>query len=172
MKTAFHGTTADSLKQMREDGFIGGMSGQNWIASEPNGVYMWDDERLEDDAFFMAKGSASVGLVFAKDCRRVILEIDIEGLEVSDDYSCENMEGAIVHYGQIPFSRVVRIWEDSDDLSFYKIFVLRGFIDLPLFNTAEIPEQVLTAVRELKTYYFWEDYHEVELTFENVPVTC
>lgn len=160
----YHGTTMDALLSIMEKGQIWNMHSEElWTCSEC-GVYFWNPEQLdgESEAIIMASGNASVGIPTAKYSRRVVLEVDLTDLEVFDDYSCKNMEGAIVHYGPISVDRIRRIWVDDEDLSFYKIHILASLVDMPLYNIpAEIPEHVVEIAQNTEPC-FWEDWSELQ----------
>ncbi len=130
----FHGTTADALADIRINGLRTDKGGENWNVSE-DWVYFWspqailergdveDMEGAEAEARRMAEDSGSFGLGQAKDCRLVILEIELpDGTEdVEPDESCDNMEGAVRTARNVPFSCVTAI-HISNDLS-----LLRGY---------------------------------------------
>jgi len=167
---AFHGTTADAFAKILADGFIGGNNREIWVCSEPNSVYFWggseDSYMDEDEAFHMAHRNAYCGLMSSKDCRRVVLELNIEGLEFSEDQSCEHMEGAFVHYGQIPVNRIVKVWEDEEDLSWYRMDMLSTLVCMPLFNSSDIPEHVVKRAEELSRIYTGHHWMEDICTVE------
>ena len=157
----YHGTTMDALLSIIDKGQIWNIHSEElWICSE-SGVYFWDPVELDslDEALFLAKSNAAVGLVTAKHCRRVILELDVTDLEVWDDQSCEHMNGAMVHYGPIPTERIRRVWVDSDDLSLYRLHILADMVHMPLYNMPNIPAHVIE-IAENTTPCDWGDYHE------------
>lgn len=131
----FHGTTADALADIRINGLRTDKGGENWTVSDAY-VYFWspeaimerddcDMEQAEAEARRMAEDSGSFGLGFAKDCRLVILEIELpdEMEPVIPDESCDNMEGAVCTYENVPFSCVTAI-HISNDLSLLKGYFL------------------------------------------------
>lgn len=166
MKIAYHGTSADNFKKMLDCGYIGGyIEDENWTVSEPNTVYMWDAEDDPDEARMSAQSSAEVPLVVAKDCRRVVLELDITDIECYDDVSCENMEGAICTYGKIPTCRIVNVWMDTEDLSLFKIQILQGLLSRDLYNYCNLPynARMLEAIKHMEPIeLYWQDEFYLE----------
>ena len=70
--------------------------------------------------------NAEPALVRAKDCRRLIFEVDLSGLEYKDDTSCPNMEGAVYIEGYLPPERIVAAWVDKESLDLLRGYFLSG----------------------------------------------
>lgn len=119
----YHGTSIRAARDILRDGFDPD-SRANWTPSQ-NGVYFWSPHSLielgeceEDDAEERAKyfawGNSKCTLGRETECRGVVFGVDLDGLEVEPDLSCENMEGAVVHFGHIPADRIREIWVSED----------------------------------------------------------
>lgn len=133
----YHGTTADVLKKALKEGLVPGeeTENKNWDCSL-NEVYLWDPIRVkerdgieeEEDAhkecFRFAAEQAEFSLGDAKNCRRVVLAIELDDADVIDDESVENMEGAAAFPGTITPDKIVGAWQDEDDLSLLKLYFL------------------------------------------------
>lgn len=134
----YHGTSADHLDDILKNGLRAGK--KNWTVSEDDSVYFWSPKELakansedydseprqfHDDAFQRASDSATFAVATAKDCRRIVVAVELEDDEVSPDYSCLNMGGAVATWneeGLVPTSKIRAIWIDGEDLS-----ILRGY---------------------------------------------
>lgn len=147
----FHGTTADNAKRILAEGFKCEAGGENWNVSG-NNVYFWSPERIshyddnfedDDEAKRRAADSATFGLAFAKDCRFVIFEVEIDG-ELQDDDSCENMEGAVYSYEDVPAS-AIRAVHISEDLSLIKGYFLAFHLDRDMTARSLTPIQTKIA---------------------------
>src|SRR5690349_10879718 len=103
-RTYYHGTSADNLQSILEHGLSANES-KIWNVSSDM-VYLWCPEALakadcfedEDEeykalgGFRAASESAQFACATAKDCRLVVLEIELDANEVEPDRSSENME--------------------------------------------------------------------------------
>ncbi len=160
----FHGTIADNLPAILRDGLTVETGGENWTVSDEY-VYFWSPAALqamgevdnEDDARKEAKrrafDSASFGLGFAKDCRAVVLEIEIDATDIEDDGSCPNMEGAVRSPYTVPPSAIVSI-EISADLSLLKGYFLTFCLDRDMSarELSDIEEEVARAMQKAEFY--------------------
>lgn len=102
-KTYYHGTSADNLKSILSNG-LSAYESKLWNVSDDM-VYLWcaesvgkmnecdTPEESQDRAFQSAFESAQFACAFSKDCRAVVLKIELDESEISPDYSSENMEG-------------------------------------------------------------------------------
>src|SRR6185503_20508976 len=104
-RTYYHGTSADNLQSILTHG-LSASENKLWSVSDDL-IYLWcpeaiaasndqqdeSDEYKRENAFRMASESAQFACSTAKDCRLVILEVEIEESEVEADMSSENMEG-------------------------------------------------------------------------------
>lgn len=127
----YHGTSADNLPTILKHGL---MSTENkiWNVSS-DVVYLWcpeavgkgndieEQEYKEQEAFRRASESAQFACATAKDCRLVVLEIELDSKEIEPDYSSENMKGQ----GAVCISRDIELHEIkkisiSNDLSILK----------------------------------------------------
>lgn len=134
----YHGSTADHLADILKNGLRAGK--KNWKVSEDDSVYFWSPKALaeanredydseprhfHDNAFQRASDSAMFAVATAKDCRRIVVAVELEDVEVSADFSCDNMQGAVSTWnedGLVPASKIRAIWIDGNDLS-----ILRGY---------------------------------------------
>jgi len=134
----YHGTSADHLEDILKNGLRAGE--KNWTVSEDDSVYFWSPKELaeansedydsaprhfHDDAFQRASDSAMFAVATAKDCRRIVVAVELEDTEVSPDFSCDSMQGAVAAWneeGLVPTSKIRAIWIDGEDLS-----ILRGY---------------------------------------------
>ena len=175
MKIAFHGTSADAFAQIVKDGFVKGHTKKLWNESL-NCVYLWlcdyeeDEEERLTDCKLSAMGNAELALLDATNCRRVVLEIDVEGLDYVEDSSCNNMEGAIECQEDIPLGRIKKVWIDENDLSLFKLEMVSGFLKNPLFNhynfgcIRDMSDSMIKYLRDLKLEVYWrDDFELVEL---------
>lgn len=135
MKTTYyHGTSADNLPFILKHG-LSVSENKIWSVSE-DAVYLWEplgcglandleEEEHDLEAFKMANESGQIACAVAKDCRIVVLKIEIESDEVFDDTSCENMQvrGAKCIYRDIQISEITEI-KISNDLSLLKGFFI------------------------------------------------
>jgi hypothetical protein len=127
----YHGTSADNLPSILANGFDGHSGEQVWTCSAGLN-YFWNPADLKrpcgcetmkdavNEAKRMAKESAESTLAKAKDCRRVVFEVEIPRAELSKDTSCQNMNGAVMTSSTIPPSAITKIWIDSEPLDLFK----------------------------------------------------
>ncbi len=150
----YHGTTADNLKKILRDGFDPHTE-KIWSVSE-NGVYFWDAIALadrgecdKDDAEHVrqtgirfARDSAECGLAKAKDCRAVVFEVELDTEDLSEDVSCENMEGAFVHYDKVSPDKIKSVWV-TEDMSLMRGYYIALMMDRDM-NALEFSRLELT----------------------------
>ena len=179
MKTAFHGTSADIFKQILKDGKLStSPAKRNWNESN-NAVYLWaffdsqyhqDEEERRNECLTNATSSAEIPLVDSQDCRRVVMEIDVEGLEYHDDLSCDNMEGAIECFDEIPVSRIVRVWVDREELSPFKTIIIKFLLQHSLFDFSNSPtiskmsDYMRKQIEKMEVECYWQEEFSVEET--------
>lgn len=134
-KVLYHGTTADHLKDILKCG-IKANTNKVWNCSE-NAVYFWDVERLseaegyedlsEEDkqrfTFNRAFDSAQCAMASAKQCKAIVIKVEVNAEDIMIDDSCPNMgdSGAVCVYRDISINEIVSI-HGSNDLS-----SLRGY---------------------------------------------
>lgn len=136
----YHGTSADNLKSILRDGLVCN-NDKIWTVSE-DGIYLWDaikcgeandietNEEMQSEGFRMAFESAQIACAIAKDCRCIVLKIELNENDVETDYSSENMEGrgAVVTFKDIPLKAIKEI-KISNDLN-----LLKGYFIAMLMN--------------------------------------
>jgi hypothetical protein len=130
----YHGTSADNLKSIKRFGLDASKGKQNWTVSCAP-VYLWNPAKLdggEDEARTRAAESAEFCLTRAKDCRRVVIEVDIDPEETIEDDSCENMEEAVYINRVIKPSEITAIWVDKESLSLFQGYFISFHIDREL----------------------------------------
>lgn len=126
----YHGTSADNLESILKNGLSCNES-KIWNCSGDE-VYLWDTEAVgkewevdgaqaEDRAFQAAYESAQIACIASKDCRAVVLKIELDDSDIQPDLSCENMEGrgAVCIYRDILPAEILEI-KISNDLSLLK----------------------------------------------------
>jgi len=146
-KTYFHGTCADNLPFILENGLVCDDT-KVWSCSR-DAVYLWDSEKLveyecrEDDelnqdevlqiGFRFASESAKFAAATSKDCRLVVVEVSIDESEVCMDDSHENMGHASCVYRNILPEEITSI-RISNDLSLLKGYFLAQALRNDLFD--------------------------------------
>jgi len=134
-----HGTTWNKFKQIVESGFIGGNISTVWNVSEPNCTYFWtekfikdehdndiDKEQIKQELLRYASESSEIALGQEDtNLKRVVLFFNSRSFNKDDlttDYSCENMDHCLCHYGPIPISKIKEVWIDSELLDPYMLY--------------------------------------------------
>ncbi len=128
MTLVLHGTAAVNLPYILKHGFDTDSTTRNWSCSGDE-TYFWHPRRLREandfesynesmcEAFRRALDSAECALAFNHtDCRRVILAVEVPEKDLSDDYSCQGMGGAVCTSKTVPASAIKSIYIDSEDL--------------------------------------------------------
>lgn len=173
MKTAFHGTSADNFKSILKMGKLTwGNGNENWNASAP-AIYAWHCDGDKEEAMLGALGNSELALVKSKDFRRVVIEIEIDGLDYAEDLSCENMDGAIEIQNEIPLDRIVGVWIDDSPLDLFKVFLISDILKMvengnqfiSEFNYPEIfelPKYMRDQLVKINFDYSWRDDFQVE----------
>ncbi len=141
----YHGTSADNLPSILEHGFDGMYHGEQVWTCSAGLNYFWNPAHLKkscgldtmadaiNEAKRMAKDSAEAALGYAtKDCRRVVFEVELKGIEWSKDTSCQNMDGAIMVSGTVPASAITAIWIDAEPLTALKGYFIACGMDRDL----------------------------------------
>lgn len=144
----FHGTSADNLNSILKHG-LSVSKEKIWTCSQ-DGIYLWDvlelakangrdlDEDasyIEYEAFRMARESGELACAKAKDCRVVVIKIELDDSELYDDESCENMagSGAKVIYRDIKPHEILEI-QVSQDLAMLRGYFINLIIDRDYCN--------------------------------------
>lgn len=154
-----HGTTADAARKILAEGFSTSAGGENWNVSG-EAVYFWSGDKLaengesdesycHDDAARRACEQAHVALGFAADCRAVVFEVEIDELELQDDDSCPNMDGAVCTFDDVPVSSITGAYI-TDDLTLLKGYFLAYHInrDLSARELSPIEEKIAKAMQK------------------------
>ena len=131
IRTYFHGTSADNLNSILENG-LSASEIKLWNCSQ-DAVYLWEVERVAESngheeeeeeykiqmAFKNAAESGQLACAASKDCRVVVLRIELDDQEVEIDNSCENMDYANCIYRDVTIDEIKEI-HVSNDLSLLK----------------------------------------------------
>ena len=156
----YHGTSADNLQSILEHGFDGMFHGEQIWSCSAGMNYFWNPADLKraegldsmEDAIQYAKQhakeSAEVSLGHAKDCRRVVFEVEIPRNELDRDTSCRNMEGSVMTPATVPPSAIKKIWIDEGSLEAMKGYFIACGMDHELRCYRELTkiEQVIGKV--------------------------
>lgn len=152
----YHGTSADNLASILANGFDGMHGEQVWTCSAGLN-YFWNPadlkrscglDTMEDaisEAKRQAKESAEAALAKAKDCRRVVFEVDIPRSELSKDTSCQNMDGAVMASGTVSPDRITAIWIDEEPLTMLQGYFIACGMDRDLrcdLDLSPLQEQI------------------------------
>jgi hypothetical protein len=169
-RTYFHGTSADNLESILKHG-LQCNTNKIWSCSDDK-IYLWDVEGVakeneiedEDNNYKiertrqMAIESAQIACAAAKDCRCVVLRIELDDQEIMPDTSCENMEGsgAVCIDRDINISEIVGI-EVSSDLSLVKAYFITLIVGRDYNNIEFTPLEQKIAEAFKKTEIYPED---------------
>lgn len=177
-RTYFHGTSADNLDSILENGLIID-SEKLWEPSE-EGIYFWspdlfvemgetEEEYKNDYVFERVNDSAQCALALAKDCRAVIIEAELDDSEVFADKSCPNMEGAVVCYRNIKKEEIksIKITNDLSLLKGYFISLMAGH-NLFIQNFSVLEKKIGKVFKDSTIYL--EDINSL-MDWENVELT-
>lgn len=160
----FHGTSADALPSILKNGLLIDKGGENWTVSG-EAVYFWSPDSLvergeSDDlesAEYMARGrafeSAQMALGFAKDCRAIVIEVELDSAEIVNDESCEGMAGAVCSFDDVPRAAIKSI-RVSDDLSLLKGVFLSYMLDRDMSarQLSPLEEKIAKAMQKAEIY--------------------
>ena len=168
MKTIYyHGTSADNLDSILKHG-LSTSEGKIWSCSE-DAVYLWDpkecaevndldaDEDGENEALRMAYESGQIACAIAKDCRIVVVKVEVDSDEVHCDTSCENMEGsgAKCIYRDIKPSEILEI-KVSNDFSLLKGYFI-GIIANRDYNNCDFTDLELQVSKLFEASCIYEE---------------
>lgn len=145
----YHGTSADNLKSIKQNGITPYTESKLWSCSLQE-IYLWDRKRVEEeeqDARELAFEAAQTAVCRSKDCRAIVFEIKLNPDDVSEDYSCENMTGAVVYQKPIK-NEIVSAWI-SEDLSMFKAYFLS------LTKNHDLLNFMLTPLEEIMVQAEW-----------------
>jgi|TARA_B110000263_G_scaffold249457_1_gene267114 hypothetical protein len=167
----YHGTTLECALSILENGFDS--QDANWIVSDGSN-YFWsvpaimdrdgeDQPWAENEAIESAYHAGMYALAYGGS-RVVVLEVELDedeyGLE--DDFSCENMDGAVVTHLPVPASaiRSIRI---SPDLSLFRGLFIRNasMMELAVQNFTETELKIAQC---FENFDFEMDEFELEET--------
>jgi len=180
-KVFYHGTSADNLPSILKHG-LSCNENKLWHCSNDD-IYLWsvdaikDFEQLDsndealDYAFRMANESGQIACIYSKDCRVVVLKIELDESEVSIDQSCENMEGrgAVCINRDITIDEIVEI-KISTDLSLIKAYFIALMLNNDYFNTDDLtPIELKIGKAFAKAEIYPEDVDDM-IEWENVEI--
>lgn len=182
----YHGTSADNLQSILDNGILANPENRNWTVSQ-NEVYFWGDNYISSECFDededmddeqrscvlinQAVESAMCALAVAKDCRILILEIEVPDDEVDTDYSCENMQ----HANSIPRDvkpEEIRRMFISQDLSMLRGLFIANMrrMNLSGLQFSEFEELVADCFDDFVCYDLSDVAEVVEFTPEEMRV--
>lgn len=124
-----HGTSADNLKSIKKNGLQISNSGQNWNCSEDY-IFVWhtadmsawlneDSSKEEHWQAAMARAGESANFALIqqhKNCRRIIVVLDIEEERLLPDDSAEHMDGAYMIAEDVAPEHIIAIYRDNESL--------------------------------------------------------
>lgn len=165
----FHGTCLKNAKSILENGFDGNEGEQIWNVSGGSN-YFWSLKDLAKvngetakyaiyEASRMAQEAGETALI-QNDCSFIVVfQVKASEVNYEDDFSCENMGGAVVSHDSVPTSAIEKIWI-SEDLSCFKPFMLATTkrCNNYLRNEPEVSPALNAAAEAIKDVYF--DYSE------------
>jgi len=176
----YHGTSADNLESILQNGLscdeikLWNCSGDEiylWGAMEVGKE--WDcetDEESEERAFRMASESGQIACIASKDCRIVVLRIELDDSEIMPDTSHENMEGR----GAVCINRTIELSEIKDikvsnDLSMLKGYFIAMMADNEFFDVelSRLERRIGEAFKNAEIYP--EDIDEL-IEWDNVNI--
>lgn len=148
----YHGTTLENAREIITNGFS--FDKTNWIVSE-NGVYFWDGERLDEDGNPVDRAYENAIFALARGGTKcAILGVEIDDELVSDDFSCENMDGAVVCFETGLHKNIKEIWV-SPDLSLFRVFFIKMALGMDLCNN-DFSEMEETAAKHVSNDFFFD----------------
>jgi hypothetical protein len=159
----FHGTSADAAKRILRDGFDTEAGGENWTVSG-NAIYFWSKEKLieagelgadDSDWCFASRAfeAAQFALAFSQDCRAVVFEAELPDSDMDDDFSCENMSGAVCTVDNVPPSAIRGAWV-TNDLSLLRGYFLAMHLerDLSARQLDKLQEKIARIMQKAEIY--------------------
>ncbi len=166
MKRAlYHGTSADNLQSILKHGLLCAHGGRLWTASR-SALYFWSPDELtkqgECDAEFSnerakqcAVESAQFALSIAKDCRVLVVKVEIDEADVGIDDSCPNMEcsGAVEVSRDVKRGEIKEAWI-SADLSPIKCYFQAMTLDreFSAVQLSPLEEKIARAIQKAEIY--------------------
>lgn len=125
MVLCYHGTSADNLQSILENGLLIDKP-KVWEVSH-NAIYCWtkyyvdkeysedeDEESIEEILIQAAVNNSYCTLAKAKDCRAVVVVFNVDESELEVDDSCPNMESANCIYRNVQLNEIVKILISQD----------------------------------------------------------
>lgn len=179
----YHGTSFENLNDILTDGFNPDASRKIWTCSN-SGVYFWDAKKLAREEYELddcseeyirdlgkrrAFESAHIAMLHYKSSKCVVFEVEIDGGDVEDDYSCQNMDGAIVVAKAIPPSAIRNIWI-SDDMSLVRGYFLNIALQNPLFNKCGISKLELKIAKSFEKSEIYPEDIEDNFTLRELDI--
>lgn len=178
----YHGTSADNLESILKDG-LKCRTPKLWHCSGYE-IYLWDIEGvakaddIDDDEQKIewvrraAIDSAHCAIIQAKDCRCVIIKVELDENEVYADTSCENMEGrgAVCIDRDILPHEIIGV-EVSNDLSLLKGYFMALMLDNEYSNMELSPMEIKIAEAFKKAEIYPEDIDEM-MEFQELSVNA
>lgn len=179
-KVYYHGTSADNLQSILKHGLTCSET-KLWNVSCDE-VYLWDAEAVgkcndmedpedyEREAFRMASQAGQTACITSKDCRVVVIKIELDQDEVSEDLSCENMagQGAVCIGRTILPSEFLEI-QISNDLSLLKAHFIALIMDNQYLGIEFSPLELKVGEAFKKAEIYPEDVDDM-VEWEAVPL--
>ncbi|PCI27442.1 hypothetical protein COB55_05850 [Candidatus Wolfebacteria bacterium] len=171
MKTRyFHGTTLSNYKEIISSGYMDGMKGRQVWQVSAGLNYFWDTRKCIEDndgdeyenkdekeikyyGLCRAYENAQITLaVEREECKAVVFEMDLDGIETEDDRSCNNdsMIGAICVTERLNKDRIINAWVSRDLSLFRFLFLAMTKGNDEYFNYSELTEHE-ERMREIDT---------------------
>ena len=162
----YHGTNADNLQSIIDNGLLSCPPNRIWTVSE-DAVYFYGEAYLlseygedylengsrQDILVRVAAEQAMTTLGKAKDCRICVVEFQVDDDDIEVDQSCPNMEFASCVPYDVPPNKIKRIFV-SQDLS-----LIRGYFigmmaerDLSALEFSDFEIEVGRRMRNLEFY--------------------
>ena len=165
--TLYHGTSADNLAAILAGGFDGASGVQLWNCSG-GANYFWDSEKLAESeseqdedaehknqsAFNRAKSNSEMGLVRAKDCRRVVFRLEIPVSfykeHFTNDNSCRNMSGAVVCAEIVPAKYITEVYQDEESLGWFRPYFGQYLLNNDLAEQIDLSSAELAMIKAVQ----------------------
>lgn len=165
MARFFHGTSANFLDSILRNGLCPNHKDKSWTCSN-FGVYLWsfdkvretyfgtddvEDYAVESTCLQNAYDNAMVTAATQRHPKCVVFEIELDE-ELKDDYSCLNMDGAVVCNRIIKPQEIKRLWV-SGDLTFFMPAICGWLLSNPLFEPdAHFSKAEQHFIKKMSTY--------------------